>query len=550
MEKKPQTQYLETKKATCWTNDFDTFSVTVCVPDNEYRTDVLNYGYLAPYLLVFAPQRFSFEEACDFAEERGFFKLASKYATSVVFVYPASGDWNTASPDIFADIITESRIHQYYEDGIVTAHNRFSGQLEGYFIRGALFRTCLYGYGVSADYIGRCLIKHFEGNWLWGKADSAPVVCVLNGLGTTPKIEASDIPIISVGNSEEINAYIKANANYTYFKDNEDIFDDYERFARPFKRMLKTLDIEENPEKDGLITEPGIELLTTSGDNEGDDKGSEKHNVGYFAYYEKDALKNGPVPLLLCFHGGGDSANYIAYMSGWVRIALRHKFLLVSIENHLNSTATEMIELIDILKKKYPIDETRIYVSGFSMGGCKSWDMIQEYPRILAAAAPMDATFEVGLNVFGKGAPCEINRTVPVPVFYAGGELTPLPELPFQAQKCLDRTAYMFELNDIKKKYEVKLEEASEWENPIWGINGDKKYMTKDRDREGILTIQLFESRNGKCYSAFASISNQGHEAREHTCENAWRFMSCFRRMQDGSIDGGDINTIYNCFTY
>ena len=72
-----------------------------------------------------------------------------------------------------------------------------------------------------------------------------------------------------------------------------------------------------------------------------------------------------------------------------------------------------MIELLEILKKKYKIDSTRIYATGFSMGGCKTWDMIQEYPQVLAAAAPMDATFDVGCNVYGNKVEKGINTTVP-----------------------------------------------------------------------------------------------------------------------------------------
>jgi len=282
----------------------------------------------------------------------------------------------------------------------------------------------------------------------------------------------------------------------------------------------------------------------------------------------------------LAFHGGGDSAFYISYISGWANIAHKHNFLLVAIEHHLNSTATEMTDLIERLKKKYNIDTTRIYCSGFSMGGCKSWDFIAEHPLYLAAAAPMDATFEMGRNVFGQDSPYPFNTDVPVPCFYAGGEITPLPELPFQAQKCLDRIKYILELNGafascenpettaaenvaqlikvgtssklatgISRKYDVKLADKDNWENKIWGINGDETIKSFDESRQATLTIELFKNGEGKCYNALGSISGQGHECREHTCENAWRFMSYFRRLPDGSIEGGDFETIKHSFT-
>ena len=209
---------------------------------------------------------------------------------------------------------------------------------------------------------------------------------------------------------------------------------------------------------------------------------------------------------------------------------MRNRFLLITVENHLNSTATEMVEFLAHLRQKYPIDESRIYASGFSMGGCKSWDLFQEYPSLFAALAPMDATFEVGLNVFGKEAPCEINKDVPVPVFYAGGEITPLPELPFQAEKCVDRIRNLFAVNEVKKPYTAELSDVVNWVNPIWGIDGDSTETFYDESRDSVLTVHYFESRDGVVRTALASISGQGHECREHTCEQAWKFMSRFMR--------------------
>jgi hypothetical protein len=142
----------------------------------------------------------------------------------------------------------------------------------------------------------------------------------------------------------------------------------------------------------------------------------------------------------------------------------------------------------------------------------------------------MSATFEVGLNVYGQPAPKPINRDTPVPVFYAGGEITPLPELPFQAAKCLERMAYVLEVNQAERACNVSFEEQEGWTNPIWGICGDRTETIHDASRDSDLTIHYFVSRDGVERTAFASISGQGHECREHTCEHAWRFMSRFTR--------------------
>ena len=572
----------EVKGESCWEHTFERFSAVCYVPENDKDDELLNYGFVAPYLLVFAPKKFSFDEAAAFAKEKGFEALAKDFATSVVFIYPTSANgWKDADPKIFDEILEESRINQYYKDGVAICKNRFTGGIDGYFIRGALFRTNLYGYGESADFIAKNYLKHFKGQGLWFKdADSAAVTCILENLSVIPLVEADDIPVISVGNNDEINAVLKEKAKYVLIKDEADVRADFYAFSRKFRRMLGVLELDPDLEAEGMMIEPGSEILKTGPDNMGDDKGAEEHRVGYFAFYNKGIFDNGPVPLLLAFHGGGDSAFYISYISGWANIAHRHNFLLVAIEHHLNSTATEMTDLIERLEKKYNIDTTRIYCSGFSMGGCKSWDFIAEHPSYLAAAAPMDATFEMGRNVFGQDSPYPFNTDVPVPCFYAGGEITPLPELPFQAQKCLDRIKYILELNGaftscenpettaaenvaqlikagtpsklatgISRKYDIKLADKDNWENKIWGVNGDETVKTFDESRQATLTIELFKNGEGKCYNALGSISGQGHECREHTCENAWRFMSNFRRLPDGSIEGGDFETIKNSFT-
>ena len=540
MEKMPEVT--KTSDGAYWKNTYEKFEAQVYVPKSPLLGDILNYGFMAPYLLVFADKKLSYEELVAFARQKGYEKLAVDYDTSVVFISPVaegSGQpcsWKEAAPDILSEIITNSRIHQYHKDGVVIANNFFRHSIDGYYIRGAIFRAILCGFGSGADYIAENCLHHFEGDGLWGRSDLAPAACILTGLTVAPEVGADDIPLVSYGNSEEANELFESRCKHFLKRDAEPdaegFISDFDTFVKQFRRMNGPLQIDPDLEKDGLVIEPGIAEVKTSSDNCGDDKGSKTHKIGYFAFYNKglcDGPDSKPLPLVLGFHGGGDSCFFFATMAGWAKICHRHNFLLVTIENHLNSTATEMIELIEQLKKKYPIDSSRIYATGFSMGGCKTWDLIQEYPQVLAAAAPMDATFDVGCNVYGNKVEKGINETVPVPVFYAGGEVTPLPELPFQEQKCLDRMAYTLLLNnaELAERYEeeVKLENKDNWENKIWGINGDEVETSYDESRDATLTMQKFRSTDGRILSIFASISGQGHVCREHTCEHAWNFM-------------------------
>lgn len=514
-----------------WSHRFDRFRVHVVVPEGHELADLINFGFLAPYLLVLEETEMSLAEAAVFALEKGFAEAAARYSGSVVFVYPtAPGGWAEADENLFIDLIAESRIHQYYREGVVTTRDRFTKEWGERFIRGAIFRTFLYGRGASADYIAAHLLQTIEGLYLWGPGEITPTAVVLEKLSVMPQPARRDIPVVSVGNSEAVNAALQACCDHLLVKEAADVPGDLWSFLYRFKRWCGKLETEDVMDEIGMVQEYGCAVVTTSPDNRGDDAGTDKHRIGYVAHYNKGLLDNGPVPLLLAFHGGGDSTFYLTHVSGWYRVANRHNFLLVAVDNHLNSTATEMMELLSILKRKYPIDDKRIYATGFSMGGCKSWDLYQEYPQVFAALAPMDATFEVGLNVYGEPAPCEINRSVPVPLFYSGGEETPLPELPFQAEKCWDRMRYVFEVNKLKTPYNVAWEDRENWPEPIWGIPGDHVEKIDDPSRGSVLTIHTFESEDGVVRTAFAGVSGQGHECREHTCEHAWRFMSRFTR--------------------
>jgi len=515
-----------------WNHTFDSFKATVYVPapKADLKSDILNYGFLAPYLLIFTENPLSNDEAINFAKTNGFEKLASDFASSVVFIYPTSANWDSASPDILSEIISNSKIHQYYQDGYITNYNRFANTINGYFIRGAIFRTCLFGFGKSADYLAKNCLRHFEGDGLWGRSDLAPATCILTNLSKIPDIQARDIPVISYGNSEEINKCFAENCDHFIQKNTPDFVQDFYAFAKQFRRMNGPLQQDPDLQSQSLIKVPGVATVKTSCDNNGDDKGTETHKIGYFAIYNEGLLDKGPVPLVLGFHGGGDSAAFFGIMAGWEKICHRNNFLLVTVENHLNSSATEMVELVEHLKKLYPIDSSRIYSTGFSMGGIKTWDIIQEYPELLAAAAPMDATVDIGENVYFQKINKEVNKSVNVPVFYAAGEVTPLDEMPCQAQKCVNRAKYILELNNSKAKYDVQLENKESWENRFWGINGDEYEESFDSNRNATLKMQKFKNLEGKITTIFATITDQGHDCREHTCEHAWQFMKEFKR--------------------
>jgi poly(3-hydroxybutyrate) depolymerase len=513
-----------------WEHEYESFYLKAYVPESGIDGQVNNYSFRSPLLLVFEENRKSMEEAADFAKESGLAEIAARVDASVLFVYPTcDGGWKNATEQLYMDLIAEVKMDPRFEDGIVKLDDFFTREFKGYFIKGAKFRADIYSYGESADYVATNLLKTLQGEYLWGPGEITPAMCSMEKLSVMPVVERKDIAVLSVGNSAEINAAFEGCENLL-IKDNADYKADFDAFVRKFKMWCGEMQFEPDFNELNMTEESGEVMVATSPDHWSIFKDEKEHKVGYFAYYNNGLFDNGPVPLLLGFHGGGDSTMYLTFVAEWYKVANKYGFLYVAIENHQHVTATEAIEVLEELKKRYPIDEKRIYATGFSMGSGKTWDLYQEYPEIFAGMAPASALFPVKNNPFSPPLGDRLNRTVSVPMFYSGGEDSPLPELPNQAPTALERVQYAAEVNKLKVKFDLDYEKKDTWADPVWGEKADRVEKLYDETRDSYLTIRYYDSEDGVCRTAFASVSGQGHECRYHTNENAWKFISQFKK--------------------
>lgn len=512
-----------------WEHEYEHYYLKAYVPANEIDGQVHNYTFRAPLLLVFEENRQSIEEAVAFAKESGLAEIAAKVDANVLFIYPTcEGGWKSATEELYVELISQIKMDPRFEDGIVAWDNFFTKTFMGYYAKGAIFRADIYGFGESADYVATHLLKTINGEYLWGPGEITPAMCSMERLSVEPVIERKDIAVLSVGNTAEINESFKDCENLL-IKDKADYKADFEAFVRKFKMWCGQMQFEPDFNELCMAEEPGYAVVKTSPDSKYF-KDVPEHKVGYFAYYNNGLFDNGPVPLLVGCHGGGDSSMFFTFVTEWYKVAHKYGFLFVSLENHLYVTATEVVEVIEELKKRYPIDEHRIYATGFSMGSCKTWELFQEYPEVFAGLAPASALFPMGHTELSMSNIGRVNMEVPVPMFYSGGEDSPLPELPCQAVTALERIQYGAKVNKLKVKFDVKYEEKENWVDPIWGVPGERVEKLYDETRDSYLTVHYYESEDGVCRTAYASVSGQGHEFRHHSCEEAWKFISKFSR--------------------
>jgi predicted peptidase len=68
-------------------------------------------------------------------------------------------------------------------------------------------------------------------------------------------------------------------------------------------------------------------------------------------------------------------------------------------------------ELVDAIQKEYSVDPKRIYVTGLSMGGFGTWDLISRHPDKFAAAVP----------ICGGGDPKQADKIARIPIWVFHG---------------------------------------------------------------------------------------------------------------------------------
>ncbi len=125
-------------------------------------------------------------------------------------------------------------------------------------------------------------------------------------------------------------------------------------------------------------------------------------------------------PLLLFLHGAGERGDDIENVKihGPVKNLLNESefgFIVLSPQVESNGwwDSDGLIALIDEIIVRYAVDEERVYVTGLSMGGNGTWELISRYPERFAAAIP----------VCGWGNRLLIHRAKDVPVWAFHGRL-------------------------------------------------------------------------------------------------------------------------------
>jgi predicted peptidase len=84
-----------------------------------------------------------------------------------------------------------------------------------------------------------------------------------------------------------------------------------------------------------------------------------------------------------------------------------------TMKDKLTQCLSLALDIVCELQKEFPIDAGRLYIIGYSMGGFGTWDAIQRYPGLFAAAVP----------VCGGGDETAADRIIHIPIWAFHGAL-------------------------------------------------------------------------------------------------------------------------------
>lgn len=504
----------------------------VVAPANDY---VVSPTCTAPCFIVFGDKAYTADSARQSAIDSGLAALAAAEGAAIVYVNPQGETWADTDLNVYFSLMGmySNSSTSTFVNGIAEESNWATGAVEQK-ILGDTGRVYVYAEGSGADFAAAYLMKKCISSTTFGDGvtiefdRTATSVNLFNPTNIPDVAEKADLVAAVVngpeGTAEKLAAFTdKGHVATSEVAEGFDplwIANNYKSISGSYRRQAGFLAPMIDWAAEGIVET--IETYTN-------EAGTVWNNL---VYYSKDLNVTdpaNPVPLVVTFHGGGNTALFQAQASEWPIIGKENGFITVAVDNHRNDTSA-VIGIIDQLSKKYAIDTTRIYASGFSMGSIMSWSLLEEYPTVFAGVAPMSGSNDLAdSNVHGYI----------VPTFYVAGRTSPLPEMPAQDDKIKNTVAYAFEVNNVVVDYTY-----NEAANDCWGINGDLSYKVTDNKifTNSTLTVNLFKSEDGIYYTAMADASNQSHEVYGRNSWAAWDFLKQFSRNADGSIEIDAVN--------
>jgi hypothetical protein len=260
------------------------------------------------------------------------------------------------------------------------------------------------------------------------------------------------------------------------------------------------------------------------------------------------------------FHGGSDNPAEAAEMSKFHELGEKEGFITVypwgTNKTSWNCDMAEdeeddvgfTVSLINYMIEHYPVDKSRIYLSGFSNGAAHAQAVAMTHPELIAAICHIDSNWpgkRLGVSEFNYEEHRPFRLAIEkkksfdyrMPVWYTYGNRE--PSYPVY-RGCSQQHQY-----DFWKKYNnIEIQSTPELDNPHpcgCGVPGQKYELLKPslRHPHHEYDVHRFYSMDDKPINLYNYVlmRDKGHDIADMDPALGWTYVKQFRRLPDGKIE-------------
>ena len=267
-----------------------------------------------------------------------------------------------------------------------------------------------------------------------------------------------------------------------------------------------------------------------------------------------ECVKENPdkkVPLLIFNHGGADTPGNVCNTIKMHEVAEKEGFILVYPWstarwgwNHVMASdqyddVAYLYALILYMKKTYAIDDTRVYIGGFSNGSAMSQVFAMTNPEIIAAVCADNTRFCQDRNTlaFSIAGKKKLDYDYRMPVWYTYG--TRDYEYP-----AVRGSGQQVQYDFWKSYNNITCKQTPYIDSPAScgvGVCGDviEEYYPNPRYPERKYTTHRFYSNDPEMLNLYnySLADGKGHDCNPEEAWLGWNYIKQFRRMPDGSLE-------------
>lgn len=277
-------------------------------------------------------------------------------------------------------------------------------------------------------------------------------------------------------------------------------------------------------------------------------------------YLGKPRWQCAKVPLMIFFHGGSGTPIEAADCCKFHEIAEHENFIVVyPLGTNGCSWNVEMDEdgendmeftrlLILYMGAHYPVDLSRVYLSGFSAGAGQAFAFAMVHPEMIAAICPIDSNWPGPrkgpsdidvrkIRPFAEGIRKMQEGDYRMPIWYTYGD----HELSCPVyRRCSQQ--HMYDYWKYINHIEIKpTPEQGKTGNFLCGVKGDQTEIIKGvskRHPSNWYEVQRFWSTDAHPLNLYNYVlmHNKGHECAEMDSQLGWNYVKQFARTEEGKL--------------